>query len=66
MDSVALVTALMAAKMAQVQYAVAAKVMKASPDGAQNALAIINAAQQNGDKLAAAAQGLGQNIDISA
>lgn len=66
MDSVALVTALMSAKMAQVQYAVAAKVMKASPDGPQNALAILDAAQQNGDKLAAAAQGLGQNVDISA
>ena len=65
MDSVALVTGLMAAKMAELQYAVAAKVMKSSPDGAQNALSIINAAEQNGNKLAAAAQGLGQNIDIS-
>ena len=64
MDSVALITGLMAAKMAELQYAVAAKVMKSSPDGAQNALSIINAAEQNG-KLAAAAQGLGQNIDIS-
>jgi hypothetical protein len=65
MDSIGLVTALMAAKMAQVQYAIAAKVMKASPDGPQNALSIINAAEQNGGKLAAAAQGLGQNVDIS-
>jgi hypothetical protein len=39
--------------------------MKASPDGPQNALSIINAAEQNGGKLAAAAQGLGQNVDIS-
>jgi hypothetical protein len=66
MDSVALVTGLMTAKMAQLQYAIAAKVAKSSPDGAQNALSIINAAQSNSDKLAAAAQGLGQNIDISA
>ena len=66
MDSVALVSALMASKMAQMQYAVAAKVMQASPDGPQNALSIIAAAQSNADKLAAAAQGLGQNIDIQA
>lgn len=66
MDSVALVSALMAAKMAQMQYAVAAKVMQSSPDGPKNALSIIAAAQSNGDKLAAAAQGLGQNIDIQA
>jgi hypothetical protein len=66
MDSVALVSTLMAAKMAQMQYAVAAQVMKSSPDGAQNALAIINAAEGNGNQLAAAAQGLGQNVDIQA
>jgi hypothetical protein len=61
----ALISGLLSAKMAQMQYAVAAQVIKSSPDGAQNALAILNAAESNGDKLAAAAQGLGQNIDIS-
>ncbi len=66
MDSVALVTALMAANKAQLQYAVAAKVMQSSPDGAQNALQIINAADDNAGQLANAARGLGQNIDISA
>jgi hypothetical protein len=66
MDSVALVSALMAAKMAQMQYAAAAKVIQSSPDGAKNALSIIAAAEANGDKLAVAAQGLGQNIDIQA
>jgi hypothetical protein len=66
MDSVALINGLMAAQMAKMQYAIAAKVIKSSPDGPQNALSIIAAAESNGDKLAAAAQGLGQNIDISA
>jgi hypothetical protein len=66
MDSVALISALMAAQTAQMQYAVAAKVARSSPDGPKNALAIIAAAESNGGKLAAAAQGLGQNIDIQA
>ncbi len=66
MDSVALVSALMGAQMAQMQYAVAAKIIQSSPDGAKNALAIVAAADANAGKLAAAAQGLGQNIDIQA
>lgn len=65
MDPVSLVSALMSAKMAQMQYAVAAKVIQSSPDGANNALSIIAAAETNGGKLAAAVQGLGQNVDIS-
>lgn len=64
MDSVGLIAGLMGAKMAQMQYAVAAKVMQSSPDGPQNALTIIAAADANAGKLAAAAQGLGQNVDI--
>jgi hypothetical protein len=66
MDPVSLITALMSAQMAQMQYAVAAKVMKSSPDGPQNALQIISAANANAGKLANAAQGLGQNVDIQA
>ena len=66
MDPVSLVTALMSAQMAQMQYAVAAKIMKSSPDGAQNALQIINAANDNAGQLANAARGLGQNVDIQA
>jgi coenzyme F420-reducing hydrogenase delta subunit len=66
MDSVGLVAGLMGAQMAKMQYAVAAKIIRSSPDGAQNALAIIAAAETNADKLAVAAQGLGQNIDIQA
>jgi hypothetical protein len=66
MDPVSLVSALMSAKMAQMQYAVAAKVIQSSPNGPKNALSIIAAAEGNADKLASAAQGLGQNIDIQA
>ena len=65
MDPVALISALMGAQMAKMQYAVAAKVMQSSPDGPQNALSIIAAADANAGKLANAAQGLGQNVDIS-
>jgi hypothetical protein len=66
MDPVALVSAMMAAQMAQLQYAIAAKVMQSSPDGPQNALQILNAADGNAGQLANAARGIGQNIDISA
>lgn len=65
MDSVALITALMAASVAQAQYAVAATIAKSQPD-AGNAVSILTAAaNSNADKLANAARGLGQNIDIS-
>lgn len=66
MDSVALISALMAARTAQMQYAVAAKIIKSSPDNGASALSILAAAEANGDKLAAAAQGIGRNVDISA
>ena len=66
MDSAGLVAGLMAAKTAQMQMAVAASIMKTSPDSGATAVSLLSAAEENGKKLAAAAQGLGQNVDISA
>ncbi len=65
MGDVGLVSALIGARMGQVQMAVAAKMLKMNADAAQSAGQIIDAAQQNMDRLANVAAGVGQNLDIS-
>jgi hypothetical protein len=61
----ALVSALVGAQMAQVQFAAAAAMLRMNADAAQSAAKVIDAAQQNMDRLAQAAAGLGQNLDIT-
>lgn len=53
-------------QMAQVQMAMAAKMMRMNADAAASVAKLIDAAQQNLTKLANVAAGVGQNIDISA
>jgi hypothetical protein len=65
MDTAALASALVGAKAAQVQMAVAAKMLRMNADAAQSIVQVIEAAQQNIDRLANVASGLGQNLDIS-
>jgi hypothetical protein len=65
MDTAALASALVGAKAAQVQMAVAAKMLRMNADAAQSIVQVIEAAQQNIDRLANVAGGLGQNLDIS-
>ena len=53
------------AQAGRTQCAMAAKMMKMNADSAASIIQVIEAAQQNLDKLANAAAGLGQNLDIS-
>jgi hypothetical protein len=65
MDVGALATAFIGAKTAQVQVAVAAKMMRMNADAAASIVQVLEAAQQNMDKLANVSAGVGQNLDIS-
>jgi hypothetical protein len=53
------------AQAGRAQLAMAAKMMKMNADNAASIIQVIEAAQQNLDKLANAAAGLGQTLDIS-
>lgn len=66
MDVTALATAFIGAKAAEVQMAVAAKMLKMNADSAKSVVQVIEAAQENLDRLANVAAGIGQNLDISA
>lgn len=66
MDAAALASALVSAKMGQVQLAVAAKMMKMNAEAEASVVTLIDAAQQNMDRLANVAAGIGGSLDISA
>jgi hypothetical protein len=66
MDPTSLVSAMAGGQMAQVQMAMAAKMIRMNADAAASVAKLIGAAQQNLTKLANVAAGVGQNIDISA
>lgn len=65
MDVTSLAAAMVGAQLGRVQYAAAAKMMKMNADNAASIVQVIEAAQQNLDKLAQVAAGLGQNLDIT-
>ena len=65
MDVSSIAAAMVGAQAGQVQLAVAAKMMKMNADNAASIVQVIDAAQQNLNKLSNAAAGLGQNLDIS-
>lgn len=60
----ALVGAVMASKTTQLQTAIAARIMKMNAGNERAFVQLIEAASQNAAKLASAASGLGQNVDI--
>ena len=60
-----LATALIGARIGQVQMAVAAKLLRMNADNAASIVKVIEAAQQNIDRLANVAAGVGGNLDIS-
>jgi hypothetical protein len=66
MDVGSLVSALLAAQVAQMQLAAAAKIAKMQADNNNPVVKLVDAADQNAKQLSAAAQGLGGNIDVSA
>ena len=65
MDTAALATALIGARIAQMQMAVAAKMLRMNADNASSVVKVIEAAQQNMDTLANVAAGVGTNLDVS-
>jgi hypothetical protein len=66
MDVGSLVSALLAAQVAQMQLATAAKIAKMQTDSGNAVAKLVDAADQNAQALSAAAQGLGGVIDVSA
>ena len=66
MDVGSLVSAVVAARVGQMQLAAAAKIAKTQADSSDAVAKLVNAADQNANQLAATAEGLGQAVDISA
>lgn len=62
----ALISGLIAARAGQTQMAVAAKMMRMNADAAASIVQVLEAAQQNLNRLANVASGIGGNLDISA
>ena len=65
LNDVALASGLIAARLAQAQFAVAAKMLRMNANAAQSAVKVVDAAQQNLDRLANVAAGVGTNLDLS-
>jgi hypothetical protein len=65
MDISSIATAFVAQQAGQMQMAVAAKMLKMNANAAQDVAKLIEAAQQNMNKLANVASGVGGNVDIS-
>ena len=61
----ALASALVGASVGQVQLAVAAKMLRMSADSDRQVAQLVDSAQQNFDRLANVAAGIGQNLDVS-
>jgi hypothetical protein len=65
MDPAALATAFIGAQVGRAQLAVAAKLLQMDAANEQSVVGLIDAAQQNMDRLANVAAGIGGNLDIS-
>ena len=65
MDVAALATGLASARIGQLQLAIAAKMLRMNADSAADAVKMIEAAQQNIDRLANVAAGIGGNLDVT-
>jgi len=66
MDIGALASAFVGAKIAEAQMAVAARMLRVNADAAASVVQVIDAAQQNMDRLANVAAGIGGNLDVTA
>ena len=66
MDIGSLASALVAARMGQMQLAAAARIAKMQADNGDAVAKLVDAADQNAGQLSAAAEGLGQAVNISA
>jgi hypothetical protein len=66
MDPSSIAAALAGSQMSNVQMALAAKMLRMNADAASAIVQVLDAAQQNLASLANVAQGVGQNLNISA
>lgn len=66
MDPVSLAAGLIGAQMGAIQMAAAARMMRTNAVSAASVTQVIDAAQQNINRLANVAAGVGRNLDISA
>jgi hypothetical protein len=66
MDTASIAAAFVAAQAGQLQTAVAAKMLRMNADASANAARLLEAAQQNFNRLANVAGGIGGNLDITA
>ena len=66
MDIASIAAAFVAAQAGQLQTAVAAKMLRMNADASANAARLLEAAQQNFNRLANVTGGIGGNLDITA
>jgi hypothetical protein len=66
MDPSALAAAAVSATAGQVQLGVAGKMLAMNIDNGRSAVKLIDAAQQNLDRLANVSAGIGTNLDVTA
>jgi hypothetical protein len=64
MDVASIASALIAARMGEIQLAVAARLARMNADSQASIAKLLDAAAQNGQQLANVAAGLGDNVDI--
>ncbi len=65
MDIGAVASAMIAARVGEVQLAVAARMLRLNAQAAASAAKLIDAAHENVDRLANVAAGIGINVDVS-
>jgi hypothetical protein len=65
MDIGALASAMIAARVGELQLAVAARMLRMNAQAAASAAKVIYAAEQNVDRLANVAAGIGANLDVT-
>ena len=65
MDIGALASAMIAARVGEVQLAIAARMLRMNADAAASAGKLIDAAEQNVDRLANVAAGIGSQLDLT-
>jgi len=66
MDIASIAAAFVGAQVAQLQTAAAAKMLRMNADASADAARLLEAAQQNFNRLANVAGGIGGNLDIAA
>ena len=65
MDIGSLASAMIAARVGEVQLAVAARMLRMNADAAASAAKLIDAAEQNVDRVANVAAGIGTQLDLT-